>query len=84
MTFIAQSFSLTHATRYNDNSHEHNGIACETVLISAEDVAIIPSFDAAIEYPKTTEQTPKIAFISASYDTPQGRAPPPRSPPFLF
>jgi len=82
--FISQSYSLAHATRYNDAGHEHNGVACEITLASAEDVVIIPAPTTAPTVPLYADSLPHTVFISASYITPQGRAPPPRSPPTLF
>ncbi len=84
MIFIAQSFSLAHATRYNDNSHEHNGVACEITLTSSEDSVIVPDTLLVSSFNPYTNTPSYKAFISAVYITPQGRAPPPRSPPAIF
>jgi len=82
--FIAQSYSLAHATKHNDAKHEHNGIACEIMLVSAEDMAVIPMSTPASSFKPCPILTPHAVFISAVYITPQGRAPPPRSPPLPF
>jgi len=84
LVFMAQSFSLAHATRYADDSHEHNDVICEITLINAEDAAVLPLPLSAPSFTPTADIEPQTVFISASYITPQGRAPPPRSPPLTF
>ncbi|MEP1231196.1 MAG: hypothetical protein ABJG88_11010 [Litorimonas sp.] len=75
---------MAHATRYNDASHEHNGVACDVTLVIAEDVIILPAPPPVPSLPIYADTVAHISFTSANYVSPQGRGPPPRSPPTLF
>ncbi len=75
---------MAHAASYGDGPHEHDGIACAVTVLAEEDMALLPVLPVS-EF----SQAPKPAhydavFSSALYITPQGRAPPPRAPPFTL
>ena len=85
VVFAAQSFSLAHATEHTGHDHEHHdGVACEITLIIAENIAVIPAPQPTPSFTPSVQIAPQTVFTSLDYVTPQGRAPPPRSPPFLF
>lgn len=76
-----QIASTAHAARYDDAPHEHDGVTCMLGTVAAEDQAVMP-----LETQSTFQQMAVAPlytadFTSAAYITPQGRAPPPRSPP---
>lgn len=79
--FALQSYSLAHASTYGDAPHEHDGVACSVTVIADEHVTIAPSLPAAPLIISDTPETAYPDFTSASFITPQGRAPPPRGPP---
>ena len=80
--FLAmQSFTQAHAATYGDLEHEHDGIACDAILVAAEQV--IPTPPA----PKIEPQViPVLTKTPAPIITPrprsfESRAPPLRGPP---
>ena len=79
--FAVQSFTVTHATSFGDEHHDHDGVAC-SVTVLADDhniVAPVPQSYAVIRIETVETVFPKLT--SAAYLAPQGRAPPPRAPP---
>jgi hypothetical protein len=81
MVFALQTLSLAHAASYGEEPHEHNGVACDIVVVSSDEAGILPvplTFDLPVQ---TTLHIAPQPFTSAAYLAPQGRAPPPRAPP---
>jgi len=80
--FLTVQIALTaHAAGYDDVPHEHDGVACLLGAVNAEDQAIAPLQVTAEFQQAALAPLYEADFTSASYITPQGRAPPPRSPP---
>jgi len=79
-----QSLTTAHAVRYDDADHDHNGIACDIMQVAAEDIAHCPDLPEASEVTAYIDNDKAASFRSVAYITPQGRAPPPRSPPLTF
>jgi len=79
-----QITSTAHAVHYDDVPHEHDEVVCLLGAVVIEDQAVEPLTFAT----KPKIQSPALPyetdFTSATYITPQGRAPPPRSPPLTF
>lgn len=78
----AQGASAVHASVHGDEPHEHNGISCD-IGLTAPDVT--PDLPEPVEIATVTDE-PKLVFAIVAnsfiiWETPPGRAPPPRSPP---
>ena len=79
--FIIQSLTLSHATEYNDEPHEHHGIVCEVTLIAPDADLVMPPA-VIIVVPESYISAPVYSLPQApKYLRPDGRAPPGRSPP---
>ncbi|WP_415811663.1 hypothetical protein [Litorimonas haliclonae] len=77
-----QSLSAAHATTYGDSPHQHEGVLCAVSVASSECVAPLPAIILTdyVGFPVKTDFVQMVG--SAPYGAPQGRAPPPRAPPF--
>jgi hypothetical protein len=81
---LVQASTIVHATQYGDGPHEHDGVMCVAGAVSCEEQVILPTpavepiLLAVIVLPH------EFKFVSVAYLTPQGRAPPPRSPPLTI
>lgn len=79
--FTMQGFAQAHATSQGDLDHDHEGIACDVVLIAAEHVVLTPP---ALEsepqtLPTLTKTKPPV--IRPRPRSFKSRAPPLRGPP---
>lgn len=78
-----QSASIAHAAQYGEGSHEHNGMVCAVDAIAADQDVIVPVPATVLAPLAIIAPAYNTPFVSVSYITPPGRAPPPRSPPVL-
>jgi len=81
--FAAQSYSLAHASVYGDDPHEHDGVACVIGVLVQDDLGVLPVTEPFVRAPIAPPPAPDTVFESRAYTSPQGRAPPPRSPPLI-
>ncbi len=79
-----QIASTAHAARYEDAPHEHDGVGCLLGAVAAEDQAVEPESDVSIYEVTVVCAHYETDFTSAKFTIPQGRAPPPRSPPLTI
>ena len=83
--FLAmQSYSLSHATSFGDEHHDHDGVACDITAIAPDEDINLP-----IETPQSTIEDFSIpdydnGFVPRPFDIFLTRGPPPRAPPTLF
>jgi len=79
--FTVQGFSQAHAASYGNADHTHEGVACEVMLMTAEQEVLTPP----AQIPSPTIWPTDANYVDAptkpakrSFDS---RAPPPRGPP---
>lgn len=79
-----QTAALAHSAEYGCDPHDHESVACHIEAIAADPDGIEPG-SAILNSPFTPFKTEiKTVFVSAAVVTPPGRAPPPRSPPYIL
>lgn len=81
---LLQTSAIAHATQYGEAVHEHDGQVCVLDAVTEEaDAGLLDTVLPIKDFrPFTTHF--ETAFVSLSYLTPPGRAPPPRSPPLTI
>jgi len=83
--FLAtQSYSLSHATSFGDEHHDHDGIACHITVIAPDEDLNLPTdgvvfINQAFSFPEY-----RNGFVTPPFGTFLTRAPPPRGPPTFF
>ncbi|WP_147405902.1 hypothetical protein [Litorimonas taeanensis] len=80
----AQSFSIAHATAYGDNPHEHDGITCAVTVLNDQQYAPLPDNHIVPLVPPSTIEIYTSVYHTVAHSSQQGRAPPPRAPPFTL
>lgn len=81
---LCQSIGIAHSAEFGDAPHEHDGIACEIQTVTFEQDVVLPVLTITHELVSYTASTEYDFIISAVFQTPQTRAPPPRAPPLTF
>lgn len=79
-----QGVSLYDAAAHQDAPHEHYGIACELTKAVSAEVAPLPTSPELPKPPRDFARVEQPALDFRPWSHPPGRAPPPRSPPFLL
>lgn len=79
-----QVFTAAHAVCHGDAPHDHDGVECVITVIAAEDHIVLPVLSGTPQAIVISETPSTALFTSALYLAPQGRAPPPRGPPFFI
>lgn len=76
-----QGFSQAHAISNGGDDHSHDGVACDIVLVSAEQTLATPPIDNLTPPILPSRETGFVAFTSVAYLNFSTRAPPSRGPP---
>ena len=79
--FAVQSASIAHSAEHGGHEHEHDGVACEIMVLPIEQAVLTPPL---VVIPPCPRPTPEIAFFESGWVYLahfEGRAPPPRGPP---
>jgi len=76
-----QTYSVAHASAY-DGPHEHSGIVCSIGVLAQDEQVMLPAQCLMVAKESAVPIAHDMPVITIIYVSPQGRAPPPRSPPF--
>ena len=79
--FAMQSFSLAHSAEHGGHEHEHDGVACEIMVLPIEQAILTPPHDIAAPSPRPIRETAFFKDGWVYFPHFDGRAPPPRGPP---
>lgn len=79
-----QGIALYDAAAHGDAPHEHYGVSCELTVAVKADVAPLPLSPCLPEpVQRDVTRAEPLILDFRPWSRPPGRAPPPRSPPFL-
>lgn len=81
MFLFVQGFSQAHATEHGGTDHSHDGIACDIMIVAAEQIIVTPPVPVPAPFKSVSKSNWKMAFNKDRPRTFDGRAPPPRGPP---
>jgi len=80
-----QSYTLSHATSFGDDHHEHEGIACLIMVIASDDDVALPLITPDYNLQTiTTRDNYSFSEAPTPFSICHSRAPPPRGPPALL
>ena len=78
---MVQGVSQAHATEHGDEDHTHDGVACDIMLVAAQQIVATPPVPVPAPFKAVSKSNWTIIFDKGRPRTFDSRAPPPRAPP---
>jgi len=83
MFLFVQGATQAHAAEHGEDHHSHDGVACDVMLIAAEQITIAPPIPVPAPFKSASKSNWKMDYVRDCPRTFDSRAPPPRAPPTL-